>query len=133
MGTPSLGTDIDLRARDAKPIIGMLLRDHAPGFLAKMATMTDLKLRGHLDADPDAIVLSDFFANGGDVAMRGAYAVRDGKKEGAFVVAKGGVSVGLRIGNDGAHPKLFGLDQWLTTEEKKVKTAPAAPKTVAAP
>lgn len=123
-GTPALGADIQLSARDAKPVLGMLLRDHAPKLLAKLATMPDLALRGRLDADPDAIVLSDFYAHGGDVAFRGSYAVRDGDKSGAFVVSKAGVAMGLRVGNDGAHPKFFGLDQWLNVEEKKVKTGP---------
>lgn len=123
-GTPALGSGFLLTARDAKPVLGMLLRGHAPKVLANLATMPDLALRGRLALDPDAIVLSDVYAHGGDVAFRGSYAVRDGNKSGAFVVSKAGVAVGLRLANDGAHPRFFGLDSWLNAEEKKVKTAP---------
>ncbi|MBX3233147.1 MAG: hypothetical protein KIT84_20360 [Labilithrix sp.] len=120
-GVPSFGADVALTADDARPVVGMLLRDHAPKFVGGLLTMPNLALRGRLDADPDEIALTDFYVHGGDVALRGSYAVRDGHERGAFVVSKSGVAVGLRVGDDGAHPRFFGLDRWLREEEGRVK------------
>lgn len=123
-GTPAFAADVALTARDARPVLGML---HVPKIAGAFVTMPDLALRGHLDLDPDGFLLSDVYAHGGDVAFRGSYAVADGDKRGAFVVSKGPIAVGIRLGKDGAHPRFFGLDGWLRDEEKKVKSAPIAP------
>ena len=123
-GTPAVAADISLKAEDARPVLGMV---HVPKIAGGLVEMPNIALRAHLDADPDGILLRDIYAHGGDVAFRGSYAVHDGDKKGAFVVAKGPVSVGVRLGNDGAHPRFFGLDGWLNEEEKKVKAAPIAP------
>lgn len=123
-GTPAVAADIALEAEDARPVLGMV---HVPKIAGGLVEMPNIALRGHLDADPSGILLRDIYAHGGNVAFRGSYAVHDGDKKGAFVVSKGPVAVGVRLGNDGVHPRFFGLDGWLKDEEKKVKAAPIAP------
>jgi hypothetical protein len=123
-GTPAFAADLTLEARDARPVLGIL---NAPKIWRGFVTMPELALRAHLDADPDGFLLSDVYARGGDVAFRGSYALVEGKKRAAFVVSKGPLAVGIRFGEDGAHPRFFGLDRWLREEEKKVKAAPIAP------
>jgi hypothetical protein len=123
-GTPAFATDLTLTARDARPVLGML---NAPKIWRGFVSMPNVALRAHLDADPDGFLLSDIYARGGDVAFRGSYAVVDGKKRAAFVLSKGPLAIGIRLGKDGAHPRFFGLERWLREEEKKVKAAPIAP------
>lgn len=122
-GAPAFGADIELTADDARPVLGML---ETPKIAGAFVTMPNVALRARLDADPDGVLLRDIYARGGDVAIRGSYALSGDDKRGAFVVSKGPLSVGLRLGNDGAHPRFFGLDGWLREEEKKVKAAPQA-------
>ena len=57
-------------------------------------------------------MLSDLFASGGNLALRGVYAVHDSDMRAAFVVQKGPFSAGVRLANDGAHLHLFGLNEW---------------------
>lgn len=123
-GDLAFGADIDLSAQDARPVLGML---DTPKIAGAFVTMPNLAMRAHVDAAPQGILVRDVYAHGGDVAFRGSYAVVDGDKKGAFVVSKGPIAMGVRIGDDGAHPHFFGLDGWLRDEEKKVKAAPIAP------
>jgi hypothetical protein len=123
-GTPAFAADVTLTARDARPVLGLL---NAPKIWRSFVTMPNVALRGHLDADPDGFLVSDIYARGGDVAFRGSYAVVHGNKRAAFVLSKGPIAIGIRLGKDGAHPRFFGLDRWLREEEKKVKAAPIAP------
>lgn len=121
---PTFGADVKLTARDARPVLAML---HTPKIAGAFVTMPNIALRGHVDVDANGVLFRDIYARGGDVAFRGSYAMAGDDERGAFVVSKGPLAMGLRVGNDGAHPRFFGLDGWLREEEKKVKAAPRAP------
>ncbi len=48
--------------------------------------------------------------------------------KGAFIVSKGGIAVGVRIGDDGAHAHFFGLEKWLTAQETVMKSSRPRPE-----
>lgn len=54
------------------------------------------------------------------------YAAFGAEERGAFVVDKGPLAMGIRLGKDGAHPHFFGLQDWLGEEERKAKALPRA-------
>jgi hypothetical protein len=119
-GTPRLEGDFTLDARDANPLLAMLLRDTAPKFVAALTQMPHLSVSTHLVVEPKMMVVSDLFGGGGDLALRGVYVVKGDDRRAAFVVQKGPLSAGLGIGNDGAHLRLFGLRDWFDAERVTV-------------
>lgn len=130
LGEPGLDAVLRLDADDARPLLGVLLRDSVPKLLVGLADMPRLAGYARLRFAPHALVLSDVSASGGDVALRGAYALYDDDRRGAFVVEKGPFSVGLRLGNDGMTPRFFNLDAWLGAQQRNVA---AKAKTTAKP
>ena len=124
---PALDAIARLDADDARPLLGVLLRDSVPKFLVGLADMPRLQAYARVHVAPQEVVVSDVSASGGDIALRGAFALYDEDRRGAFVVEKGPISVGLRLDNDGAKPRFFDLDDWLTTQERKVKAKASGP------
>jgi hypothetical protein len=59
------------------------------------------------------LALLDLDARGGDLELRGSYAVRDGHRIGAVIAKKSFVSVGLGVDDGGSHVRFFGLEGWL--------------------
>lgn len=115
-GGPDLDALVWLEADDARPLLGVVLDSGLPKLLSGLVTMPHLRGRARLHFGPHVLHVADVVATGGDVALRGAYGIYDETRRGAFVVEKGAVSVGLRLDESGAHPKLFGLDGWLTNQ-----------------
>ncbi len=103
---------VGLNARDASPILAVLFRDTLPKVLAPLATMPSFAARMRVTVQPEEIVLSDLDAGGGDLAVKGTYAVHGSDAQGAFIVHKGPLAVGINIDGAGAHVRLFGLDDW---------------------
>lgn len=127
LGAPSLDAVVRVDADDARPILGLL---DVPKIVRGMATMPHLAAYARIRAREGMVWVSDVEASGGDVAVHGAYAVTDAEPRGAFVVEKGPVSVGVRI-EDGVHPHLFDLKDWLRDQtlavESKAKKREASP------
>lgn len=115
-GGPDLEALVWLEADDARPLLGVVLDSGLPKLLSGLVTMPRLRGRARLHFGPHVLQVADVEATGGDVALRGAFGIHDDEHRGAFVVEKGPVSVGLRLDDAGAHPRLFGLDGWLTNE-----------------
>ena len=70
---------------------------------------------------PRQLALLDLDARGGNVAVRGSYASRDAQRRGAFVARKAFLSVGIRLNDEGAGLRLFGLQRWLREQTRDVK------------
>ncbi len=124
---PVLDAIARLDADDARPLLGVLLRDSVPKFLVGLADMPKLEAYARLHVAPEEVVVSDVSASGGDIALRGAFALYDEDRRGAFVVEKGPVSIGLRLDNNGAKPRFFDLDDWLRVQERNVKAKASGP------
>ncbi len=112
LSPPRLEGELALKARDASPIIGVLFRDSLPKFVAQLTAMPSFTALTHIAIEPENMVVSDLFASGGDIALRGTYVAHGGDHDSAFVVQKGPWSVGVSLDNDGSHLRLFGLDRW---------------------
>ena len=115
-GGPDLEALVWLEADDARPLLGAVLDSGLPKLLSGLVSMPRLRGRARLHFGPHVLQITDVEAAGGDVALRGAFGIHDDERRGAFVVEKGPVSVGLRLDDAGTHPRLFGLDGWLTNE-----------------
>ena len=110
---PAMNGTLTIDARDASPVLALLLGDSLPRFLVGLTDMPRLHGSAQLDLAPGLLVLSSLDARGGDIAVRGAYVVRDDHHLGAFVIEKGLFSAGLRVADDGPHIHFFGLEGWL--------------------
>ncbi len=124
---PGLDAILRLDADDARPLLGVLLRDSVPAVLVDLVDTPHLDAYARLRFAPHGLVLSDVSASGGDVALRGAYALRDQDRHGAFIVEKGPFSVGLGLGKDGAKLRFFNLDAWLGAQVRTMKTKARTP------
>jgi hypothetical protein len=102
-----------LDARDLRPLLAVVFGNDLPKIALALTDMSSLRASARVVAAPDELALLDLDAHGGDLALRGSYAVRHRHRRGALVAKKGFVSVGLGIDDRGAHVRLFGLDRWL--------------------
>jgi hypothetical protein len=117
--TPRFEGDLTLQARDASPILGVLLGDSLPRFVAELTRMPSLTALTHVVVEPDSLVVSDLSASGGDLAVRGTYVIRENVRHAAFVVQKGPLSVGIDLDNGGSHLRLFGLNRWYGEQSRQ--------------
>jgi hypothetical protein len=118
---PAFDTVAHLVADDARPLLGVLLRDSVPKLLIGIADMPRLEAYARVHLSPHALVISDVSARGGDIALRGTYALYDKDRRGAFIVHKGPFSFGLRLHPGGMTPRFFNLDAWFGAQERNVK------------
>jgi hypothetical protein len=120
---PELRLDgvIGLDARDARPMLALLLGNKFPKILVGLIEMPRLLARATLTLENHEASLLDIDARGGDVTLRGNHAVRDRSRRGAIVVKKGPLSIGLGLDDRGTHPRLFGLEGWLHRETRAVR------------
>jgi hypothetical protein len=118
---PRLDGIVRLDADDARPLLGVLLRDSVPGFVTSLVAMPRLRGVARLRVSPRVVLLSDVTAAGGDVALRGSYGLYDNERRGAFIVEKGPFSVGLDLDKHGVRPRFFNLAAWLGAKEHATK------------
>ncbi len=133
---PQLDADVTLDARDASPILAILLKDSLPKIFAGLTHMPRLGGNALLTLGGHTLALRNVVAQGGDIEVRGLYAVQGDHKKGAFIVEKGPFSAGLKIGDDGVGLRFFGLNDWLRSESADVGQLidhPALAKTAPAP
>ena len=113
--TPAMSGTLTVDARDASPVLAILLGDSLPRFLVGLTDMPPPpRKRAARPRARAARPLRLLDARGGDIAVRGVYVVRDDHHHhGAFVIGKGLLSAGLLVADDGAHLRFFGLEGWL--------------------
>jgi hypothetical protein len=109
---PTFDGTIAVRARDARPLLAFLFRDSLPKIIGPLTDMPELTATMRVAVGSGDVEMSGLRAGGGDLSVRGTYAVRSGDGRGAFVVQKGPVSVGVNLDEAGAHVRFFDLDQW---------------------
>lgn len=116
--TPRLDGILHIEADDARPLLGVLLRDSLPKLVVGLVKMPHLTGYARVHVSPNLVLLSDVSASGGDVAVRGSYGLYGEDRRGAFVVEKGPFSVGIGLEKDGASPRFFNLGAWLGAQER---------------
>jgi len=124
---PAMNGTLTIDARDASPVLALLLGDSLPRFLVGLTAMPRLHGSAQLDLAPGLLVLSALDARGGGIAVRGTYVARDDHHHGAFVIDKGVFSAGLLVADDGAHLHFFGLEGWLREETRAAMREAACP------
>ncbi|WP_394835375.1 hypothetical protein LVJ94_00425 [Pendulispora rubella] len=117
---PGFEGQFSLNARDASPLLAILLRDSLPKLFAGLTHMPHLQGSSQFSVTPDHLAFRNVDARGGDLAIHGFYVTREKERHGAFVVEKGVISAGVGLGNDGAYVHLFELDDWLQKERQSV-------------
>jgi hypothetical protein len=112
---------VGLKARDARPILAMAFGDSLPRFVVGLIAMPGLRASTRAVVAPHQLALLDLDARGGNVAVRGSYAARDGSRRGAIVARKAFLSIGIRLDDEGARLRLFGLQRWLREQTHDVR------------
>jgi hypothetical protein len=117
--TPRFAGSLSLRARDASPLLAILLRGTLPNLLAKLTRMPELTAATDFVVEPDALVVTNLLASGADLSVLGTYALRGDERSAAFVVQKGPWSVGVRLDDAGTHVRFFGLNRWYAEQRNE--------------
>jgi hypothetical protein len=120
-GSPLFDGVVGLEARDARPILAMALGDSLPRFVVGLMAMPGLNASTRVVAAPGQVALLDLDARGGNAAVRGSYASRGARMRGAIVARKAFLSVGIRLDDQGARLRLFGLRGWLNEQTREVR------------
>jgi hypothetical protein len=115
---PKIDGLLSLEARDASPVLAILLGNALPKIFVGLTRMPNLSASARWTMGADRIALRDLDAHGGDLSIQGLYVIERDHRAGAFVVAKGPFSAGFGLGDDGVHLHLFGLKTWLEDQTR---------------
>ncbi len=111
--SPELEGEVSVEARDASPVLAMLLGNGLPKVFAGLTSMPHLSGKARLTMGSRRFAIRDLDVRGGDIALDGTYVVQGDQRDGAFVVEKGPFSAGFHLDDQGVHLRLFGLEGWL--------------------
>ena len=114
--TPVFDGFVQLRADDSTPILALVLQNSLPKFLVGLAKADALTGQARMTVEPGRVALLGAHIAGGDLELRGNYVTADHHVRGAITVAKGPLSAGVKVDDDGTQVRLFGLDTWMKQE-----------------
>jgi hypothetical protein len=118
-GPPRFQGRLALQATNADPFLAVLVPNRWPQILG-LTDQPHFIASARLTLGARLVALENVRVQFGDVTLRGLYGERDSLRRGAVTIARGPLSVGLRVDNDGAHVRLFGLRGWSQREETRV-------------
>jgi hypothetical protein len=101
-------------------LLAILFGNSLPRFVVRLIAMPGLRASVRLVAAARQLALLDLDARGGNVALRGSYATRDARRRGAIIARKAFLSVGIRLDDEGARLRFFGLQRWLRDQTRDV-------------
>jgi hypothetical protein len=117
---PELEGELFMDARDASPFLAVLVHSSWPRMVG-LTQIPHLAASARVTLGAHRLALDDVDAEGGDVALRGMYAMRDTHRRGEFTLEKGPLSIGLHVDDDGVRVHLFGLEGWSQRERDSVE------------
>jgi hypothetical protein len=117
----TLDASLALDARDAKPIVALLLGERVPGIFTRGLDVPHLEATARLSLAPGHLALRDLVARGGDLTATGDFATSGADHLGAFVLQKGPVSMGLEVAGDSVHVRAGDLAGWMEGEKRRVE------------
>lgn len=123
---PGVEGHVRFAADDASPILALAIGDSLPKFLTGLVRAPNLEAQADMSLAPHLVAARNVDARGGDLTLRGDYVVSDADRRGAFVVAKGPLSAGVKVGESGASVRLFNLGPWLGKERAAASALHAA-------
>ncbi|MBX3192585.1 MAG: hypothetical protein KF819_36710 [Labilithrix sp.] len=109
---PAIDAFVQLHARDASPILALVLRD-MPETFGDLLRAPELAGQARFTVDGGRFAVRDAHARGGDTTIRGSYAVAGERRHGACLVAKGPLAVGLAVDDRGTTLRFWRLETWL--------------------
>lgn len=126
--TPTFDAFIQLKADDARPILGVALEDALPKFVVGLVEAPHLAGQARLTVGGDLLAVRDLHVSGGDIDLRGSYVARARRRHGAMVVSKGPFSAGVKLDDSGAFVRLWSLDTWMKEESATAAELLAPPR-----
>ena len=134
---PGLDAITELRADDASPILALTIQDRVPGFVVGPLKAPGLDARARIVVEQGRAAILDGRMQGDNVVVAGDYVSRTEHMRGAFTVAKGAFSAGVKLDDAGATPVFFDLEPWRAREKQAVLALfvapPSPPSRVPAP
>jgi hypothetical protein len=125
--TPGLDAVVQLDADDANPILALTLENKLPGFVVGRFKAPGLSAQARIVIERGRAAILDAQMRGDNVAVAGDFVARPEHVRAAFTVAKGKVSAGVKIDDEGTSVVLFGLESWRAREKGAVRALFAAP------
>ena len=97
--------------RDARPLY-TLLRAQLPGWAEGILKLDGLEASARVRLAHDLVEVQDLDANGGRFHLAGRYRERGDIRQGAFLVERGALAVGVEISGGASRVRLLGARSW---------------------
>jgi hypothetical protein len=102
---------IEAKARDARPLLALLAAD-LPAWTRGLVNLDDLTATATVAIGPSFTRVRGLDASGGSFHIQGHYLREKVKREGAFLIESGALSVGLALEPDATKIHLLGAKRW---------------------
>ena len=102
---------IEATARDARPLLALLAAD-LPAWTRGLVNLDDLSATATVAIGPSFTRVRGLDATGGTFHIQGHYLRDRGKKDGAFLIESGALSLGLGIEPEATKVRLLGAKAW---------------------
>ena len=114
--SPAFDGFAQLHADNAKPLLAMVLGKSVPKLVVGLVTADGLSGQARITVEPGRAAIREAHVRGDDVVVYGDYVVAGDHVRGAVVVAKGPLSAGVKVDDQGTHVRLFDLEGWRKDE-----------------
>jgi hypothetical protein len=102
---------IEARSRDARPLLALLAAD-LPAWTRGLVNLDDFTATATVALGPSFTRVRGLDARGGSFHIQGHYLREKAKREGAFLIESGALSVGLGLEGDATKIRLLGAKRW---------------------
>jgi len=117
---------VGMSCRDARPLLAFL-GVAVPGWVKPLVNLEDFKVSANVAAAPTALRMSDFDADGGGFHIEGDYA-RERAGNGAFLISKGLLILGIEIEQNKTTVRPLFAKQWYEKRKETAASAGTGPK-----
>lgn len=115
----SFQADIEMKGRDARPILGISTKGTIPGVLGGVLAFENLRAKLSLLANDEILKVSDAEARGDGVAVKGWLTTRGEDRQGKVLVEYGPTAAGLDIQGSEIELKLNDAYGWFKDDPKQ--------------
>ncbi len=102
---------IEATTRDARPLLALLAVD-LPAWTRGLVNLDDFTATANVDMGPSVTRVRGLDARGGSFHIQGHYLRRKAKREGAFLIESGALSLGLELEQNATKIRLIGAKRW---------------------
>jgi hypothetical protein len=115
---PAFDGFVQLRADDANPILALAFGSSLPKFVVGMMKADGLSGQANITIEPGRAAIRQAHVRGDDIVAYGDYVAVGDHVPGAAVVAKGPLSAGVKVDDEGTYLRLFALEPWRQEERR---------------